>query len=177
MKDHVDRAYEAFYETLHEVARRQLRGAPSDTLHPTVLMNEAYLRLRNGAGEFNDTLHARAVAMRAMKQVLLDHARARGRQKRGGGALHVSLSHANGPAGPDTDPGGRVDMGDLATALERLREKDPRKAEVVELLFLGGFTPDEAANSLGVSRRTVERDWKVARVLLLASIEELQAGS
>jgi RNA polymerase sigma factor (TIGR02999 family) len=170
-----DAYYPMFYSELREIARRYMRDERSDhTLQPTALVHEAYLRLQNGA-KFaeKDEAHIRAIAARAMRNVLIDHARGRGREKRGGGAVRVTLGAAD--ATP-VDAADSIDILQLEAALELLRETEPRKAQVVDLLFFGGMSVPEVAETLAVTRRTVERDWTFARLWLLRQMERQEKG-
>ena len=151
------------YEELRGLAAVYLRreGA-GHTLQPTALVHEAYVKLvdETRAG-WNGRTHFKAVAAKAMYRVLVDHARARGRRKRGRGWQRVALDDAF--ALTDTNP---LEVLALHEALEAMRRLDARQAEVVELLILGGLSSEEAAQVLGVSQRTVERDWKMGRAWL-----------
>ena len=151
------------YEELRSLAGNYLRRERSDhTLQPTALVHEAYLRLVNqDRVGWQGKTHFRAVAARAMCRVLVDHARARKREKRGGGWRRVSLYDAFLLAGPR-----ELDAVALHDALERMRELDERQASVVELRLLGGLSSEEAARLLNVSERTVDRDWKMAQAWL-----------
>jgi RNA polymerase sigma factor (TIGR02999 family) len=151
------------YNELRTRARRAMRSRRNgDTLQPTALVHEAYLRLvdqRNQAWE--GRTHFFAVAAMTMRRVLIDHIRQRQRAKRGGEAVRVTLTGANIPgAEPDTDALA------LAEALERLANVSERQARVVELRFFGDLSVDETAEVLGVSRRTVELDWTFAKAWL-----------
>jgi RNA polymerase sigma factor (TIGR02999 family) len=154
-----DRLVERVYDELRALARRALaREAGPRTIEATALVHEAYLRLMGDSQvEIQDRGHFFAVAARVMRNILVDHARARNAQRRGGGARQVEL---------DTDVGGRqpdVDMLALDEALARLEAVDRRKCQVVEMKFFAGLTEQEIAGVLGVGRATVERDWAFAR--------------
>ncbi|HEY7504342.1 MAG TPA: sigma-70 family RNA polymerase sigma factor [Gemmatimonadales bacterium] len=166
------------YGELRRQAARRLRAQPEGhTLQATDLVHEAYLRLvdRGGAGaDWHDRSHFFAVAARAMRSILVDHARARRTAKRGGGAPALTLGAADAasaPADQSSDP--RVDVEALDEALTRLAALDPRQARVVELRYFGGLSIGEAAEALGVSHATVEREWRTARLWLR---RELVAG-
>ena len=132
------------------------------TLQPTALVHEAYMRLvGNPEASFESRRHFYRVAAMAMRQLLIDHARTRGRQKRGGGAQRVELDEQLEGAAP-----GGIDALALSEALTKLRELEPRQAEVVELRYLVGLTGKETAEVLGVSERTVGLDWAMARSFL-----------
>jgi RNA polymerase sigma factor (TIGR02999 family) len=160
----VDRLFPLVYDELRRLAGGQLRRhAPSPTLQATGLVHEAYLKMVGGAGvPAADRAHFLAIAARAMRQVLIDRARARGRQKRGGGWQQTTLSD-----------GHRVlDLAmDDVLALDRaLAELEPRQREVVEYRFFAGMEEAEVAEVLGVSERTVRRDWVKARAWLFRSL-------
>lgn len=148
---------------LHRVASRYLAAERrSDVLQTTALVNEAYLRLIDWKNvQWQDRAQFFAVASQMMRHILVDHARARHRAKRGGSALHVSLSGAANVA-LDTDS----DLVALDDALRALESIAPRQARVVESRFFGGLSLEETAEALGVSVGTVRRDWTLARAWL-----------
>ena len=155
----LDRIYPHVYDELHHVAERQLRRERSGhTLHPTALVHEAYIKLAGGGLEAANRSHFLAIAARAMRQVLVDHARRRGAQKRGGEWQATTLT--DGAATIDLDP---AELIALDRALENL---DPRQRQVVECRFFGGMEETEIAEAIGVSERTVRRDWVKARAWL-----------
>lgn len=157
------------YQTLHGMAAGYLRGERLDhTLQPTALVHEAFLKLeRPGEGRgWQGQTHFRAVAARAMRQVLVDHARHRKSQKRGGAWQRVALS--SGDLGEEA----AIDFVALDDAMERLADLASRKAEVVELRFFGGMTNAEAARHLGISPKTAEADWYFARAWLRKQLAE-----
>jgi len=153
---------------LHRIARRCMRGERAGhTLQATALVNEAYVRLVDTRQvRWQDRTHFLAMSARLMRRVLVDHARARLYQKRGGGALKVTLT--DGLAGSDEQP---QDVIALHDALDALAKFDERKSRVVELRFFGGLTVEETAHVLGVSPDTIMRDWKLAKAWLLREIE------
>jgi RNA polymerase sigma-70 factor, ECF subfamily len=156
---------------LHLLARRQMRHErPDHTLQATALVNEAFLRLAGTSKiAWHDRAHFLAVAARTMRRVLVDSARAKGYQKRGGRQPAVPLD--------DVDPTAPAPRGDVVAvhdALDALATIDARKAHVVELRYFGGLTVEETADALAVSPETVMRDWKFARAWLL---QELQGKS
>jgi len=154
-----------FYEELRGIAGRLLLGERRDhTLQPTALVHEAYLRLATRS-PLPDVprAHQLALAARVLRQVLVDHQRARGARKRGGGRLRVELELEREIASEEET---LHDFDALHRALERLRELDARQAEIVVLRAFGGLTMDQAAEALGVSKRTAEADWTVARAWL-----------
>jgi RNA polymerase sigma factor (TIGR02999 family) len=152
------------YDDLHRQARRYMRAQPSGhTLQTTALVHEAYLRLLGqSAVEWNGRAHFFLVAAKAMRSILIDHARARIAAKRGGASRALSLKDAGGIAGPEAG----VDVLALHEALERLAEVDARKSQLVELRYFGGLGIDETAAVLGVSPATVKREWITARAWL-----------
>ncbi len=152
---------------LHRIARRQMRRERrGHTLQTTAVVNEAYLRLIDVARiRWQDRAHFFAMSARVMRRVLVDHARSRRVQKRGGDVVRVSLRHAMEVA-PESSPN-LVALDDALTTLSSL---DARKGQVVELRFFGGLTVAETAEALGVSPETVMRDWRLAKVWLLREI-------
>jgi RNA polymerase sigma-70 factor, ECF subfamily len=131
------------------------------TLQPTALVNEAYLRLLDwNAVEWRDRAHFLAVAAKMMRRILVNYASASRRQKRGGSALFVTLAEAHNA------PGRTQDLIALDDALVALAEFDERKSRLVELRYFGGLTSDEAAEVLGISPRTADREWEMARLWL-----------
>ena len=139
------------------------------TLQATALVLEAYLRLAGqGGGQWHDRLHFIRVASETMRRVLVDHARSRLRNKRGGGVAHVSLSEAM-----ELVDGREVEVLDLDRALNRLAEADPRKARLVELRYFAGLTMEECAEVLSASSATLERDWRFSRAFLRREIGSL----
>jgi RNA polymerase sigma-70 factor, ECF subfamily len=155
------------YAELHMIAGRHMRRErPDHTLQPTALVHEAYLRLLGGAGLSADNrVHFLRTASSAMRRVLVDHARARNAQKRGG-AVHVTLDDS--VAGRDAPI---IDMLVLDDALARLGAAEPRWAQVVELKFFGGLDIPEIATTLGLSPATVKRDWQFARAWLARALD------
>ena len=154
------------YAELSRVARARLRGERAGhSLQTSELVHEAYLRLVDvDRMSLENRAHFFAVASRLMRQILVDHARRRDADKRGGGIAMMSLSDA-APAAP-TLPVPVVDILALDQALDVLTALDPRLGRVVELKFFGGLTIEETAAALDVSQATVERDWAVARAWL-----------
>jgi RNA polymerase sigma factor (TIGR02999 family) len=139
--------------------RREHKGR---TLQTTALVHEAYLRLvRDASLSFENRAHFLGIAARAMRQVLIDRARARDAQKRGGAEVRIPLDEATLPA-----PDAGVPVEDLDRALERLAAVSPRASRVVELRFFGGLSVDEAAAAMNLSPATVKREWVLARAWL-----------
>lgn len=155
-----DELFSLVYEELHSMAVHRLRNqGPEHTLQPTALVNEAYLRVFRG--EWNNREHFRAVAARAMRSILVDHARRKRRQKRSAEGVRVLLD--------DLIVAFEERSGDLLgldEALERLARIDPTAARLVELRFFGGQSMPEVAHSLGISLRSAQREWATARAWL-----------
>jgi RNA polymerase sigma-70 factor, ECF subfamily len=150
------------YSELRRLARGQLRREQAGhSLQPTALVHEAYLRLVKADVDWRDRTHFLSVASRVMRRILVEHARARQTDKRGGKALHVTLTEPI-PA-PDAKP---VDILALDEALERLRAFDARQAQVVELSYFGGLTYPEIGELVGISEASVDRDLRHARAWL-----------
>jgi RNA polymerase sigma-70 factor, ECF subfamily len=155
------------YKELRRLARSYLRAERSDnSLQPTALVHEAYLSLVGQRGKnFQNRNHFFAIASAQMRRILVDHARARRAEKRGGGQLKVELDEALA-----LSPQQSADIVALDEALERLAKLDPRQAKVVELRYFMGNSEAEIAEILGVSTRTVKRDWVVAKAWLYKEI-------
>ena len=155
--------YEELWRLAHHYMERQ---SPGHTLQTTALVNEAYLRLaEQSRPSFTNRAHFFAVAAKAMRQILVNHANAQRRQKRGAGAGKVELDEA-ALISPE-QPTAILDLND---ALERLATLDFRKAHVVELKYFGGLTQDEIAEVLKISSVTVRRDWVFARAWLYSEL-------
>lgn len=151
------------YDELRVLAAQHLhRERPDHSWQPTELVHEAYLRLVDGKRvDWKGRRHFFGTAARAMRQLLVDHARRKGAAKRGGSRERVTLE-VELVSGEPSDAG----LLDLEEALERLMEMDERAGRLVELRFFAGLTLDEAADTLGVSRRTAANDWSLARLWL-----------
>ena len=146
----LDQLLPVVYDELAGIAHRALRSERNDhTLQTRALVHEAYLRLVDADISFQDRAHFMAVAARTMRRILVDHARARLRDKRGGGAMRIDIDKVN-----------------LHEALERLAVFDPRKSSVVELHFFGGLSYEETAEALGISPATVDRELRLAKAWL-----------
>jgi len=157
------------YGELRRQARRTLRReAEGHTLQPTALVHEAYLRLIDQRrAHWESRTQFFAVAAQLMRRILVDHARARLRAKRGGGATQVTLPDVAATEGPSVDSDATsVDTLDLDEALTRFAALDPNKARLVELRYFAGLSIPEAATALGVSPATAGREWAVARAWL-----------
>lgn len=160
------------YSQLHQIAQRYMAGERSGhTLQTTALVNEAYLRLVDcGRVKWQDRAHFFAISAQLMRRILVDFARSRGYLKRGGAAPHISLEEAPSVCGePD------VNLVALDDALKALAAVDERKSKVVELKFFGGLNAEETAEVLHVSRDTVIRDWRLAKIWLLRELSRAQS--
>ena len=147
------------YEELRKLANRYMRSErEGHTLQRTALVHEAYLQLVQMDVSWNDRAHFFAIAARAMRRILVDHARARDRDKRGGEIEKIPIDEAM-PA-TDTPP---VDILDLDRALDSLAALDPRQSQLIELYYFGGLTHEEMAAVIGVSPTTVDRELRLAR--------------
>ena len=157
------------YGELRRLAHHYMRGERSDhVLQTTALVNEAYLRLAQVERvQFRDRTHFMAVAATQMRRILVDHARARGADKRGGGVEVGSLEQIAG-----TLADASVDVTALDAALEELARFDPRQARIVELRFFGGLSIAEVADALDISPATVGREWVSARAWLYHHLSE-----
>jgi len=164
----LDRLFPKVYDELRQMARGRMRHERADhTLSATELVHEAFFRLvRLDRIDWKSRAHFLAIASQAMRNVLLDHAEYRGAQKRGGGERAVTLERVDVPNELPDD-----DVLALCEALRRLEQREPRQARVVECRFFGGLTEDEIAEALGVTVRTVQRDWVKARMLLQRELE------
>lgn len=158
-----DELFATLYQELHEIAAKMLYGqSPGHTLQPTALVHEAYLKLidpqkLNARG----TAHFRALAAKAMGQILVDHARGKNRQKRGGNWRKVELDDVFDDVGPSD-----ADLLTLYETLENMKRLDGPLARVVELRLLGGLSTQEASEVLDMSVRSVERDWALGKAWL-----------
>jgi RNA polymerase sigma factor (TIGR02999 family) len=168
----LDRLFSQAYEELRRLASTVRRGDPSETLSPTALVNEAWLKLAASPGlAAASRLHFKRIAARAMRQVLVESARRRKSVKRGGhgGSIVVTFDESL-PVASD----GPEDLLTLDEALNRLSRLNPRQAQMVECRFFGGLDVAETADVLGVSEATVMRDWRAARAWLA---RELRGGA
>ena len=170
-RDGDERALEALtaavYAELRRLAHRQMRGERrGHPLQTTALVHEAYIRLIDSRRvQWQNRTHFFAVAAQLMRRVLVDIARRRARQKRGGGAIESAFGgETPSPAGP------LIDVVAVDEALEQFARLDPRAARVVELRYFGGLTVEETAEVMGMSPETVTRDWKIARLWLARAL-------
>ena len=166
------------YGELRRLAERQLRGERANhTLQGTALVNEAYLRLINQKSvNWQSRAHFVGLAAQLMRRILIDHARARKRAKRGSGVTPVSLNQTSivltsDEEGPQADAlelaaDPTVDLTAIDEALKRLEQLDPKQSRIVELRFFGGLSIEETAEAVGVSPATVKREWALARAWL-----------
>ncbi len=153
------------------MAGKRLRAeSKGHTLQPTALVHEAYLRLEKQRTRFRNRQHFLALAARAMRRVLVDHARRKIAHKRGGQAIRVTLSGFEQAQGVVIET--EVDPLDLDRALNHLAELDERQVQVVELRFFAGATVSETALALAVSTATVEREWRMARAWLRRALSK-----
>ena len=164
----LDRLVPLVEAELRRLARGYLgRERRGHTLQITALVNEAFLRLTDARHvRWQDRAHFLGISARLMRRVLVDYARRRGFQKRGGGAQRVTFDE-----GLVASPEPALDIVALDRALEALAQVDVRKSRVVELRFFGGLTVEEAAEVLNVSPDTVKRDWRLAKLWLLRALE------
>ena len=162
------------HDELHRIARACMVGEKADhTLQATALVNEAYLRLIQTQGmNWQNRAHFLAMAARLMRRILVDFARSKQFQKRGGGAMNVSLA-SDLPLSAEPVR----DLVALDDALEALAQIDERKSRVIEMRFFGGLSVKETAEALHVSPETVLRDWKLAKAWLLRELRGATGGS
>ena len=164
----LDKLMPLVYAELHRIARRVFSQHHSNnTLQPTALINEAYLKLAHAeSASFNDRCHFFAVASTAMRQVLVNHAKSRLSGKRGGGHADVRIDEIQLAADQEAE-----EILSLHDALEALQAIDPRKSKVVEMRYFGGLSVEETAEALGISIGTVNRDWRLARSWLIREMK------
>jgi RNA polymerase sigma factor (TIGR02999 family) len=159
------------YDEMRRLARSFLaRERGGHTLQPTALVNEAYLRLVDQTRvNWQNRAHFYSIASSMMRRVLIDHARAHATEKRGGTAIHLSIDDLHVPIEQRA-----ASLVALDEALDKLAQFDERKCKVVEMRFFGGLADEEIAKVLGVTTRTVLRDWKTARLLLYRELSQNQ---
>jgi RNA polymerase sigma-70 factor, ECF subfamily len=157
------------YDELRRLARRYMaRERAGQTLQATALVNEAYLRLMKERAHFwQNRAHFCAIAAHAMREILVEKARARNATKRGGSRVRVSFENAVVAAGETS-----IDILALHESLDRLADLDPQLAHIVELRFFGGLTVEEAAENLGLSPATIKRSWALAKAWLKTEMEK-----
>lgn len=166
----VDQLLPLVYDELHRLAQSAMRGeATGHTLQTTALVHEAYVRLVKADLEWESSGHFLRVAARAMRRVLVDHARAKKSAKRGGGAPMLLIDTLEGIVAANSPPEEVIALDD---ALERLFALDERKGRIVELCYFGGLTYDEIADTLDVSAATVHRDLRMARAWLYDELRD-----
>lgn len=152
----------SLYSQLRKLAQRQMRNERADhTLRATALVNEAYLKLIEGAVSFQDRTHFFAIASRVMRQIMVDYARSHRAAKRGGGAVKLDLTDF-----PLVQEEKSEDVLALDEVMARFAKFAPRQAQIVEMRFFGGMTAEEVAAHLNLSVRTVHRQWDSARAWL-----------
>lgn len=160
--DAYDQIMPLVYGDLQRLANYQMQGEASHhTLQPTELVHEAVVRLMDAEVDWQDRVHFFSVASRAMRRVLVDHARAKQADKRGGGALRITLS-----TGLAAEDDAFEDMLSLDQALEKLAALDSRKAHIVELVYFGGMEHEDIGRLLDISRTTVHRELRFSRAWL-----------
>lgn len=158
---------QAVYEELRRMARNHMRReVAGHTLQATALVNEACLRLMDGGTDWQNRRHFFGAAAEAMRRVLVDHARRRNAEKRGGGLQRVTFTNLDLGI-----PGADVDILALEDALEKLATESPRLVRLVELRFFAGLSIEEAAAAMDLSPATIKRDWSFARAWLLERLE------
>jgi RNA polymerase sigma factor (TIGR02999 family) len=162
-RDALDRLMPLVYAELRRLARRHMRSeGPEHTLQPTILVNEAYIRLVDqNHVNWQSRAHFFGAAAQIIRRVLVDHARSRGRLKRGGNRAQINLTDATAATA-----GVNVDVVALDEALSQLARCDPQKERIVELRFFAGLSIEETAETLGISQATVKREWAAARAWL-----------
>ena len=166
------------YAELRELARAlMVRTPPGNTLQPTALVHEAHLRLfgKKGAKMGDTRRRFFAAAAQAMRDILVEQARRKKRLKRGGGRKRVSIDDQ-----ADSDVAVESPVEDILAldeALQKLEQHDPRMVEIVKLRFFAGLTEKDTATTLGISVRTVEREWRFARTLLYTQLGSHESGS
>ena len=155
------------YDELYKRSANLFRGeSPGHTLQPTALINEAFVRLINADVSWTDRTHFFAVASRMMRRLLIDHAKSRAAQKRGGDQIRVTFDESQ--LGAD---GHEVELSDLTNALADLKQADARKAEIVDLYYFGGLTVEEIEQVTNISTATIGRDLRFARAWLSDALE------
>ena len=164
--------FDVLYRELRRLAESAMRAERSNhTLQPTALVHEAFLKLAGNQGRFESRAHFLGVAAAAMRRVLVDHARGRNAQKRGSGATLVTVNDLDDlPRAPED-----IDLVVLDDALSRLTALDSRQGQIVELRFFGGLSVEETAAVVGVSERTIKREWQTSRAWLRREIARIDS--
>ncbi len=164
---------EAIYDELKRLAASHIRRERADhTLSATGLVHEAYLRLAKSDPKWESRGHFIGIAANAMRQVLVDHARAHQAEKRGGDWLKITLTTSNPEIdGKPAEPDDAIDLLDLNEALTELEARDPRQARIVELRYFGGLSIEDTAAVLDLSPATIKREWLVAKLFLKRKLE------
>lgn len=170
----VDALLAAMYADVRRLAMSHLRTERRDhTLQPTALVHEAYLKLiEQRSTDWKDRAHFFGVASRIIRRILVDHAREKAAAKRGGGAQRIALDDVESSHGPRD-----VNLMALDEALEELASIDERQARIVELKFFGGLTIPEIAEALSIGRRSVDREWQIARSWLFHRLSHVEGSS
>ena len=163
-----DELFQAIYGQLRSLARHHLRSGPGTTLTPTVLINEAFLQLvQQERVDWQGRAHFFAVASQMMRRLLVDHARARRADKRGGGATRISIDEGLGLSITRD-----ADVMAIDEALTKLAAVDPRQAEIISLRFFGGLSVEEVAAVLDMSKRAVEAEWTMIKAWLRRELSD-----
>ena len=167
--------FDVLYRELRRLAESVMRAERANhTLQPTALVHEAFLKLAGNEGRFESRAHFLGVAAAAMRRVLVDHARGRNAQKRGSGATLVTVNDLDDLPRPAPED---VDLVVLDDALSRLTALDSRQGQIVELRFFGGLSVEETAAVVGVSERTIKREWQTSRAWLRREIARIDSGA
>lgn len=157
-----DQAIELLYTELRSIAHRsRVRMGGNPTLYTTAVVHEAYIKMKTAPGGADNSAHFLSIAAKAMRQIIIDYARSRKAEKRGGDASHVSIDEAHIAVDAEAEQILIID-----DALEKLEEHNPRLAKVFELKFFAGLEDDELATATGLSKRSAQRDWMKARAYL-----------
>ena len=172
-REALDQLIPLVYDDLRRIAAAQMRReAAGQSLQPTALVHEAYVRLVDQRrAQWRNRAHFFGVAARLMRRILVDHARARLADKRGGGLERVTL------VGDEASENPRIDVLALHESLQRMAALSPRQERIVELRYFGGLTIEEAAEVIGVSDATLVREWTVAKAWLRADLSDLSPRS
>ena len=167
--------FDVLYRELRRLAEGAMRAERANhTLQPTALVHEAFLRLAGNQGRFENRAHFLGVAASAMRRVLVDHARGRNAHKRGHGATLVTVNDLDALPQAAAE---EVDLVVLDDALSRLAALDARQGQIVELRFFGGLSVEETAALIGVSERTIKREWQMSRAWLRREMSRPAAES